>query len=164
MQYVRLNEEAKELIKGFILGNKSVWVFPSENQATHADPRNFYRRHYLPTVQELGLSCTWHTFRHTFASRLAMSGATEGTIASLLRHSGTALVRRNAHLSPSYLQEAVEKVSAFGKVKTMEPVKIGVSEVTGPRSAREPTEEAEFVSAVPTVSKTGTSSGEGEAR
>ena len=43
-------------------------------------------------------------------------------IASLLRHSGTSLVRRYAHLSPSYLQEAVEKVSSFGKVEK-EPVK-----------------------------------------
>ena len=48
-----------------------------------------------------------------------MAGGTEGTIASLLRHSGTALVRRYAHLSPSYLQEAVEKVSAFGKPKSL---------------------------------------------
>ena len=59
---------------------------------------------------------TLHTLRHTFASRLAMGGVPEGTFASLLRHSGTALVRRYAHLSPSYLQEAVEKVSSFGKV------------------------------------------------
>ena len=43
-------------------------------------------------------------------------------IASLVRHSGTSLVRRYAHLSPSYLQEAVEKVSSFGKVEK-EPVK-----------------------------------------
>jgi hypothetical protein len=95
-------------------------VFPSENPATHADPRNFYRRYYLPMVKELGLTgVTWHTLRHTFASRLAMAGVTESTIASLLRHSGTALVRRYAHLSPSYLQEAVEKVSRFGKPEAM---------------------------------------------
>ena len=44
-----------------------------------------------------------------------MSGATEGTIAALLRHSGTVRVRRYAHLSPSHLQEEIEKVAAFGK-------------------------------------------------
>ena len=58
---------------------------------------------------------TWHTLRHTFASRLAMSGATEGTIAALLRHSGTTLVKRYAHLSPSHLQQEIEKLSSFGK-------------------------------------------------
>jgi hypothetical protein len=57
----------------------------------------------------------WHTLRHTFASRLAMSGQTEGTIATLMRHSTTALVRRYAHLSPSYLHAAVETVAAYGK-------------------------------------------------
>ena len=117
VQYVRLNEEAKRLIQGFIPGNKSVWVFPSENPDTHADPRNFYRRVYLPTVKAIGLEgVSWHSLRHTFASRLAMSGATEGTIATLLRHSGTVLVRRYAHLSVSHLQDEIEKVSAFGKV------------------------------------------------
>ena len=33
-----------------------------------------------------------------------------------LRHSGTVLVRRCAHLSVSHLQDEIEKVSAFGKV------------------------------------------------
>jgi hypothetical protein len=57
------------------------------------DPWHFYRRHYQPTVNELGLTgVIWHALRHTFASRLAMAGVTEGTIASLLRHSGTAMV------------------------------------------------------------------------
>jgi integrase len=104
VQYVRLNEEAKRLIQGFIPGNKSVWVFPSGNPDTHADPRNIYRRVCLPTVKAIGLEgVSWHSLRHTFASRLAMSGSTEGTIATLLRHSGTVLVRRYAHLSPSHL-------------------------------------------------------------
>jgi len=65
VQYVRLNEEAKALLQGLIPGNKSVWVFPSENPATHADPRNFYRRHYLSALKELSLTgVTWHTLRH----------------------------------------------------------------------------------------------------
>jgi Site-specific recombinase XerD len=71
---------------------------------------------YLPKVLALGLQgVTWHTLRHTFASRLAMSGATEGTIAALLRHSSTTLVKRYAHLSPSHLQQEIEKLSSFGK-------------------------------------------------
>lgn len=118
VQYVRLNEEARALLRGLESWQFSVWVFPSENPASHADPRNFYRRYYLPAVKELGFAgVTWHTLRHTFASRLAMAGVTEATIANLLRHSGTALVRRYAHLSPSYVHEAVEKVSRFGKAE-----------------------------------------------
>ena len=60
---------------------------------------------------------TWHTLRHTFASRLAMNGKAPGTIAALLRHSGTDLVARYAHLSPTHLQEALDGLAAFGKAK-----------------------------------------------
>jgi hypothetical protein len=120
VQYVRQNEEAERLLQSLIPGNKSMCVFPSQNPATHADPRNFYRRHYQPTVNELRLTgVTWQTF----ASRLAITGVTEVTIASLHRHSCTALVRRYAHLSPSYSQEAIEKVSRFGKAEATAPAK-----------------------------------------
>lgn len=44
-----------------------------------------------------------------------MSGQAEGTIAALLRHSTTGLVRRYAHLSPTHLKAAVETVASFGK-------------------------------------------------
>ena len=54
VQYVRLNEEARTLLRGFNSWQSSVWVFPSENAATHADPRNFYRRVYLPRSRRLG--------------------------------------------------------------------------------------------------------------
>jgi len=73
----------------------------------------------MPSVKRAGIAwCTWHELRHTFASRLAMSGKSEGTIASLLRHSTTTLVKRYAHLSPSYLKDAIEAVSSFGKAET----------------------------------------------
>ena len=96
-------------------------VVAAESQGTRTiDPRNIYRRVYLPAVDELGLEgVTWHSLRHTFASRLAMSGCSESTIAALLRHNGTSLVRRYAHLSPRYLREAVGRVASFGN--QMEP-------------------------------------------
>ena len=121
VQYVHLNDEAKGIIEALKEGNKSVWIFPSANPESHVDPRNFYRRVYLPAVREARLDgVSWHTLRHTFASRAAMNGATESTIAALLRHSGTGLVKRYAHLSPSHLQEAVEKVARFGKMGSQE--------------------------------------------
>ncbi len=46
-----------------------------------------------------------------------MNGQAPSTIAALLRHSGTDLVARYAHLSPTHLQGALEGVSGFGKVK-----------------------------------------------
>jgi integrase len=65
------------------------------------DQWNFYSRVFVPAAQAMKLEgVTWHTLRHTLASRLAMSDQAEGTIAALLRHSTTGLVRRYAHLFP----------------------------------------------------------------
>ena len=44
-----------------------------------------------------------------------MTGHNEGTIAALLQHSTTALVKRYAHLSPFHLKAAVEGVAGLGK-------------------------------------------------
>ncbi len=118
VQYVHLTEEAKAILGCLIAGNTSVWVFPSENPDTHLDHHNFYYRVYQPAIVTAKLpGVTWHTLRHTFASRLAMNGQAPSTIAALLRHSGTDLVVRYAHLSPTHLQGALEGISGFGKVK-----------------------------------------------
>jgi site-specific recombinase XerD len=119
VQYAFLNEEAQTILRTLQIthmnqGRCSPWIFPSKNPARHLDQRNFYARVFVPAVKAAGLEgVTWHTLRHTFASRLAMSGQTEGTIAALLRHSTTALVKRYAHLSPSHLKTAVETVANF---------------------------------------------------
>ena len=113
---MHLSREASDAVEALKVGNTSVWVFPSQNSASPIDTDNFYHRIYLPAVKAAQLDgVTWHTLRHTFASRLAMNGATESDIAASLRHSGTTLVKRYAHLSPSHLKGVMEKVSAFGK-------------------------------------------------
>ena len=116
VQYAPLNEEATTILRGLDSWQRSKWVFPSENPATPLDARNFYNRVWGPAVVAVGIEwATWHDLRHTFASRLAMTGHNEGTIAALLRHSTTALVKRYAHLSQSHLKAAVEGVAGFGK-------------------------------------------------
>lgn len=121
VQYVHLNEEAKAILRGFDSWQRSKWVYPSRNPAAPMDARNFYNYVWVPAVTATGMEwVTWHDLRHTFASRLAMSGHNEGTIAALLRHSTTALVKRYAHLSPSHLKAAVEGVAEFGKAPATE--------------------------------------------
>src|SRR6185437_13637544 len=116
VQYVPLTEESIAIFRVLDSWQRSKWVFPSQNPQTHLNVDNFYGRLYLPAVKRTGLEgVTWHTLRHTFASRLAMSGQTPSTIAALLRHSGTNLVARYAHLDPSHLKSAVEGVASFGK-------------------------------------------------
>lgn len=91
VQYVPLSEEAKSILRGMQAiaeaeaiadpRKRSEWVFPSENRATAMDARNFYIRTYVPAVEAAKLKgLTWHALRHTFASRLAMSGKGESTM------------------------------------------------------------------------------------
>ena len=140
VQFVRLNEEAKDILRTRQIQqmNRNVvspFVYPSETLVTPLDQRNFYARIFRPAVVAAKLNgdaVGWHTLRHTFASRLAMSGQTEGTIATLMRHSTTALVRRYAHLSPSYLRAAVETVAAYGKpTPKTEAISVGTVIETG---------------------------------
>lgn len=55
---------------------------------------------------------SWHCLRHTFASRLVMSGADVRTVAELLRDRTLAMVMRYAHLAPDYKLAAVERMAA----------------------------------------------------
>jgi len=54
---------------------------------------------------------TFHTLRHTFASRLAQAGVPLNTIRELLGHGTMVMTMRYAHLAPNNLREAVEMLS-----------------------------------------------------
>ena len=73
-------------------------------------------------IEEKGQNADWHTLRHTFASRLGMSGATKQDIAACLHHSGTSLAKRYTHLSQDHLHSVTESVSQFGRPAT-QPLK-----------------------------------------
>ncbi len=146
VQYVHLSAEAKAILQTFDSWQTSQWVFPSQNLGTHLDPLNFYHRLYVPAVKKAELEgVTWHTLRHTFASRLAMSGATERDIAEGLRHSTTALVRRYVHLSPKYLQCVMERVSSFGNEIPKGTISNGTVTATGNGDERKREEDAQVV-------------------
>lgn len=56
---------------------------------------------------------TWHDLRHTFGSRLAMSGVSMKSIQELMGHRSILTTMRYAHLSPEYQREAVKKLSSY---------------------------------------------------
>ena len=131
VQYVHLNAEAQAILRSLQIQQMNQrtcgsWVIPSKNPATHIDKNNLCSRIFIPAVKAAKLEdVTWHTLRHTFASRLGMAKYSEVTIAALLRHASTYLVKRYTHLSQDYLKEALEDVSEFGqqprKPETQDP-------------------------------------------
>jgi site-specific recombinase XerD len=60
---------------------------------------------------------TWHGNRHTFASRLVMAGVDLRTVQELGGWKTLAMVLRYAHLAPSRLAEAVERLVAPNAVE-----------------------------------------------
>ncbi len=54
----------------------------------------------------------WHDLRHTFASRLVMTGVDLRTVQELLGHKTIDMTVRYSHLAPTHVQEAVERLTA----------------------------------------------------
>ncbi len=53
----------------------------------------------------------WKDLRHTFATRLRMTGADTGTIRDLLGHTSDRMTQRYAHAATSYLHDAVQRLN-----------------------------------------------------
>lgn len=65
---------------------------------------------YRSTTKKLGLHCHLHKLRHTFASHLAQAGVDLYRISKLLGHSSIQMTEIYAHLSPSDMPNAIEKL------------------------------------------------------
>jgi len=91
----------------------SAYVFPSPKVSGEPmDGRNFMVRTYLPALAAATIDgVTWHTLRHSFASRLVMRGVDIRTVQELMGHSTILMTMRYAHLSPGHLRETVNKAT-----------------------------------------------------
>ena len=88
------------------------------------DQRDLVRR-FKRAVKETGINenapasqrVTWHTLRHTFASRLVQSGVSLLTVKELLGHSTLVMVMRYAHLADENLKAAVDTLAASPRLQ-----------------------------------------------
>lgn len=58
---------------------------------------------------------TWHTLRHTYASRLVMEGVDLATVRELMGHSNVITTMRYAHLARHHVEESVLVLDRIGK-------------------------------------------------
>lgn len=73
-------------------------------------------------VKRAGLSgITWHTFRHTFASRLTRNGADLVTVKELLGHSTVTVTMRYAHSNDEAKRRALGRLPTSDKVVAVVP-------------------------------------------
>jgi len=54
----------------------------------------------------------WHDLRHSFASELAMSGATLAEIAEAMGHRTLSMVKRYSHLTEGHISKVVERMTS----------------------------------------------------
>lgn len=83
------------------------WLFPSQNGLAAIDIRNPWEK----ARAAAGLiDFRFHDLRHSTASYLAMSGASQLEIAEVLGHRTLHMVKRYAHLSESHIKNLMNKL------------------------------------------------------
>lgn len=111
------------------------WVFRREDGSAlvHWHATTALRR----ACRQVGLRhIGWHTFRHTFASHLAMKGIPLPVIQSLLGHSSITMTMRYAHLSPTALHSAIARLEEGESVEPNFGQQVGNARLLAPDDRR----------------------------
>ncbi len=137
-RHVVLSQAAVAILRGLSSWMHSPYVFPSPLSAGQPmQGRNFVAKVYDPALRKAGIvGATWHTLRHTFASRAVMAGVDIRTVQELMGHSTITMTMRYAHLSPAHLRAAVNKAS-LGSMTPGIPIETGTKTGTNENQAGE---------------------------
>lgn len=106
-----LSQRAQELIRRQLARHESAYLYPSTTD-TRLDYNNWRKRVWAPACTAAKIKdAKWNDWRHTFASDLTMAGHSDRTVADLMGHHSTAMVKRYAHLSNRHLRNAIEDLA-----------------------------------------------------
>ncbi|MGH2360420.1 MAG: tyrosine-type recombinase/integrase [bacterium] len=142
-RHVPLSEAAKAILRSLESFLRSAWVFPGLRQTDSSlDSRAFLRRAFEPALRQAGIrQASWHTLRHTAASRRVMAGVDLLAVKELLGHRDIQTTMRYAHLSPGHLTQAVNRGS-------LTDIGIGTGSKTGSEQGRGSRSDSEVVESV----------------
>jgi integrase len=109
---VPINSEARRVLEFWTLGRKNEFVFYNHETG----------KPFVDLKTGFALACrkadiegvTWHTLRHTFASRLLDRGVDIVTVQQLLGHSTVLVTMRYTHTNLDSKKAAVAKLEGFG--------------------------------------------------
>lgn len=107
LRHIPLTSEVNIMLENRKLHSQSNLIFPNRYGNFLIQERCRIWLHQVCESANLR-NIGWHTFRHTFASRLAENNISMRTIQELLGHSDTNTTMRYAHLSPLVLQDAIK--------------------------------------------------------
>ncbi|WAC06732.1 MAG: tyrosine-type recombinase/integrase [Thermodesulfobacteriota bacterium] len=87
--------------------NKGAHVFSGRD----GNPFKDVKKSFSSALKKAGIEdFRFHDLRHTFGSHLAMKGVNPRTIQQVMGHKEIKMTMRYSHLSPEFVQEAVEKL------------------------------------------------------
>jgi len=109
---IPINSETRNVLEAWWLGKKNEGVFYNPQTGK---PFVDLKTGFALACRKAGIvDVTWHTLRHTFASRLVNSGVDIVTVKELLGHSSISVTMRYAHTNIDSKRAAVEKLEGFG--------------------------------------------------
>lgn len=118
-RYVTLNSTALQVLKRLQERHKKLGL-PSDSTLFHSKRDGLIknpRKWFATALEQAGIKeVTWHTLRHTFASRLVMAGVDLKTVQELMGHKTIAMTARYAHLAPTHKFRALETLVRPGAV------------------------------------------------
>jgi integrase len=106
---VPTNDVTERILQYWLLGRRNDHVFFNLDTGK---PLRDLKAGFQLACKKAGISgVTWHTLRHTFASRLVNRGVDIVTVKELLGHSTVTVTMRYAHTNLASKQEAVQRLA-----------------------------------------------------
>ena len=113
---VPLSEEALRILRSLDSGLESPWVFPSHLDNLQLKNPRAASNHFARILRKGGIKGTWHTLRHTGATRRLLAGVDLVTVSRILGHRKIQTTMRYLHLVKDHMQDAINR----GSLKELE--------------------------------------------